>query len=242
MMSLLRPFLLAASFLTRLPVPFITPRDRELGRSAAFYPLIGLLLGLLLLGAGLLLSGRTSPELTAAILVTLLAMLTGGLHLDGVADCSDALGVFGDRERRLAVMKDPRSGALGVVALVLALALKLLALSEAGIWMLPAALVLSRWVAVVLAVALPYARERGTGGALSSQAGWREVLLGAILVAAGLFASGPVAWLGAAGGIVAALWLARTMHRALGGLTGDVYGAAIEVTEIGFFIAVAIVA
>lgn len=237
---LLRPLLLAIGLLTRVPVPFVTPRDDELGRAAALYPLVGLALGGALLGVSLLVGDRLSAELSAALLVALLALLTGGLHLDGVSDCFDALGVFGDRERKLAVMKDPRAGALGAAALMLVIVLKVLALAEAGAWALPAALALSRWIAAALAVVYPYARTSGTGGALSSQAGWRELAIGGALVLPVLAIGGPAAWLGAAGAGLCALALARTMDRALGGLTGDVYGAAIEVAEIGFFLAVAL--
>ena len=236
----MRTFLLAVGFLTRIPTPLIMPEGRELGRSMAWFPLVGLVLAVLLLGAAHLLTAWLSPLLTAAIVVSLLAGLTGGLHLDGVADCADALGVFGERERRLAVMKDPRVGALGAVGLLCVLLLKVLALSEAGValpMVLLPALVLSRWVAVLLAVAFPYARPAGTGQAMSTGAGWLEVVLGGAVVLAVLWWSG--AWWAAAAALLAGLLLAARMRALLGGLTGDVYGAAVEVVEVVFFIAVA---
>lgn len=236
----LRPLLFAFAFLTRLPLPHLTPRGRELGQATAAYPLVGLTLGGALLGLGLLLDGHVSVLLQATLLLSTLAVVTGGLHLDGVADCFDALGVFGDRERRLAVMKDPRSGALGVAALIFAILLKVLALSEASLWVLPTALALSRWLAAALAVAFPYARERGTGGAVSTQATWRELALGGLLVLGALWVTGPLAWAGAVGGATAGLALAWKMNRTLGGLTGDVYGASVEASEIGFLLTVAV--
>ena len=237
----LRPFLLAAAFLTRLPAPLVIPRGRELGEATAFYPLIGLALGGALAGVGALAGGALEPALLAGVLVALLAGVTGGLHLDGVADCFDALGVLGDRERRLSVMKDPRVGALGAAALMLVLIVKVLALAEAGWLLLPAGLALSRWLAVVLAVTFPYARPSGTGSGVSAQAGWRELLLGGVLVVVAVAASGPAAWLGALGAIVGVWLLARKMHTVLGGLTGDVYGAAVEIAELSFFLAAALI-
>ncbi|MDG1482594.1 MAG: adenosylcobinamide-GDP ribazoletransferase [Myxococcota bacterium] len=236
----MRPFLLAVGFLTRIPTPLVMPEGRELARSMLWFPLVGLLLAVPLLGMAHLLSGVLSPLLVAAIVVALLAGLTGGLHLDGVADCFDALGVFGDTERRLTVMKDPRVGALGAVGLVMVLILKVLALAEAGP-ALPAvllpALVLSRWTAVLLAATFPYARPKGTGQAMATDVGWVEVIGGGLVVLAVLGALG--GWWAAGLALVGALLLAARMHRLLGGLTGDVYGAAVEVVEVVFFIALA---
>ena len=123
------PLLIALQFLTRLPVslPGI-PTPEQVGRSLLWYPLVGLLLGLLLWGAHLLL-GQASAVLQAAIILALWVGLSGGLHLDGLADTADAwVGGFADRERTLAIMKDPRSGPIAVVVLVLLLLLKFAAL------------------------------------------------------------------------------------------------------------------
>ena len=233
----MRPFLLALGFLTRVPTPLIMPEGREMGRAMAWFPLVGLLLAVPLLGLGHLLSAGLSPLLTAAIVVAALAGITGGLHLDGVADCFDALGVFGDQDKRLAVMKDPRIGALGAVGLVMVLLLKVAALAETDLMMLLPALVLSRWVAVLLTVAFSYARSSGTGQALASGAGWGEVVLGGAVVLAVLALTG--AWWAAALALIGGLLLAAKMRTLLGGLTGDVYGAAVEIVEVTFFIAAA---
>ena len=121
--------LIALQFLTRLPVSLpCMPTPEQVGRSLLWYPLVGLLLGLLLWGAHLLL-GQTPALLQAAIILALWVGLSGGLHLDGLADTADAwVGGFGDRERTLTIMKDPRSGPIAVVVLVLLLLLKFAAL------------------------------------------------------------------------------------------------------------------
>ncbi|HBM07500.1 MAG TPA: adenosylcobinamide-GDP ribazoletransferase, partial [Pseudomonas sp.] len=118
----MQPFLIALQFLTCLPVRLRgMPEPQQIGRSLLYYPLVGLLLGgmLCLLGVAL---GNAAPPLKAALLLAAWVWLTGALHLDGLADSADAwLGGFGDRERTLAIMKDPCSGPVAVAVLVLVL-------------------------------------------------------------------------------------------------------------------------
>ena len=116
------PFWIALQFLSSLPIRLPgMPQPQELGRSLLFYPLVGVLFGLLLYGVSGLLADAPLM-LHAALLLTLWVLLSGGLHLDGLADSADAwLGGFGDRERTLTIMKDPRSGPIAVVVLVLVL-------------------------------------------------------------------------------------------------------------------------
>src|SRR5262245_55001375 len=127
----MRPLVAAFAFLTRLPVWAGPLRDADLGRSVSFFPLVGLVLGLVLTGLGSLMSGALSPPLAATLLVALLAGMTGGLHLDGVADVFDALGGGrGDRKRMLDIMRDSRIGAHGAAALVLLLLAKIFAVAQ----------------------------------------------------------------------------------------------------------------
>ena len=117
-------FWIALQFLSSLPVRLPgMPEPRQVGRSLLCYPLVGLLFGLLLWLANHLLYGAPTA-LHAAMLLTLWVLLSGALHLDGLADSADAwLGGFGDRERTLQIMKDPRSGPIAVVTLGLVLLL-----------------------------------------------------------------------------------------------------------------------
>ena len=130
------PFWIALQFLSSLPVRLPgMPAAEQMWRSLLFYPVVGLLFGVLLWAFDSRLAA--SPLLLhAALLLTLWVLLSGALHLDGLADSADAwLGGFGDRERTLTIMKDPRSGPIAVVTLVLVLLLKftaLLALVQAG--------------------------------------------------------------------------------------------------------------
>lgn len=244
-MNLPLPLLIALQFLTRLPIRLPgMPAPRQLGRSLLWYPLVGLLLGAVLLAAAWLLSGVAVP-LAAALLLALWVLASGGLHLDGLADTVDAwVGGYGDRERTLALMKDPCCGPMAVAALVLLLLLKfaaLWALLEAGAWAaLLLAPLLGRVGVLLLLLGTPYVREGGLGSALAAhvpqRAGWR-VLLASVLAC--LLAG----WAGLlAVAVAAALFVLvrRALLQRLGGTTGDSAGALLELLECGVLVALAV--
>ncbi|WJM54885.1 adenosylcobinamide-GDP ribazoletransferase [Pseudomonas asiatica] len=236
------PLWIALQFLSSLPVSLPgMPAPREVGRSLLCYPLVGLLFGLLLWLASYLLQGTPAP-LHAALLLTLWVLLSGALHLDGLADSADAwLGGFGDRERTLLIMKDPRSGPIAVVTLVLVLLLKFCALwvvVEQGIGaQLLLAPLIGRAAMLGLFLSTPYVRQGGLGQALAEHlprqaAGW--VLLGCVLFC--LVLGG---WI-----VVLALavfaWLRHLMCRRLGGTTGDTAGATLELLELAVVLGLAL--
>lgn len=236
------PLWIALQFLSSLPVSLPgMPTPREVGRSLLWYPLVGLLFGLLLWLASHFLQGTPAP-LHAALLLTLWVLLSGALHLDGLADSADAwLGGFGDRERTLLIMKDPRSGPIAVVTLVLVLLLKFCALwvlVEQGIGLqLLLAPLIGRSAMLGLFLSTPYVRQGGLGQALAEHlprqaAGW--VLLGCMLFC--LVLGG---WI-----VVLALavfaWLRQLMCRRLGGTTGDTAGAMLELLELAVVLGLAL--
>lgn len=240
------PLLIALQFLSSLPLQLPRmPTPEEQGRSLLCYPLVGLLFGLLLLAGAWLLDGAP-PVLAAALLLTLWVALSGALHLDGLADSADAwLGGLGDRERTLAIMKDPRSGPMAVVALVLLLLLKfaaLLALLETGQWLaLLLVPLLARASLLGLFLGTPYVRAGGLGAAMAAHlprtAGWRVLLLsGAACLLAGW--SGLLAVAAALG---VHLLLRRQLLRRLGGTTGDTAGALLELSECALLVLLALV-
>jgi len=241
---MLRGLRIAIGFLTRLPVPVPPFEDmRTQAASVAWYPLVGALIGGLLCALAWILQG-TPVLLSAALIVTAWVALTGALHLDGLADSADAwIGGLGNRERTLQIMKDPRSGPAGVVALVLVLLLKFAALASLGASAyLPLLLasVLARAGLTALFVWMPYARERGLGTPLL-QAPRRACLCAlGTTVALSLFFGG-VRGLSA---VVAAtlVWLAwrRACLRRLGGFTGDTAGALAEMVEAAVLVAIAV--
>jgi len=234
--------LLALEFLTvlRLRRPAIVESE-ALAASQAFFPLVGLLLGGLMAAADHALPSSLGPGITGWLLMVLLLLLSGGLHADGLADSAD--GVLGGATpaRRLEIMRDPAIGSFGALALIAVLGLKGIALGglAGGIW--PEALILipalSRWACVVSIAAFAYARPAGLGASFH-QGSWPAAAplagvtcLGAAIALAGL--EGAVAWAIAAG---CGLLLGAFIASRLGGLTGDSYGAVVEVTEAALFV------
>lgn len=236
-----KPVLCALCFLTRLPLPNLQFSEREVGQSAAFFSWVGALLSLLLWSSAQAfapLGARTS----ALLLVAFWTLFTGALHLDGLADSVDGLsGGRGDRNRALEIMRDSRIGAHGAVALVLLLLLKWTLLETAltqgdTSWL--AAPVVARFACTLLLAFFPYARTQGLGSAFSGRVGFQQILISALgLVMVGL-ALGPTGrpWPPVVG-IAIALGVAAHAHRKLGGLTGDVHGAAIELSEVAVLFA-----
>ncbi len=240
-------FWLALQFLTRLPTPVQSDIDiQQVGRSLVWYPLVGLLLGAIMWGAAFFLQDQ-ERFLAAAVLLTLWVALTGALHLDGLADSADAwVGGLGDRERTLAIMKDPASGPIGVTAVVLLLLLKfaaLAALLQGG--ELLALLVippLARSGVALLFVTTPYVRPGGLGDALANHAPRLPVIVAALAVIGLLLGI-----TGISGGVILAallllwLWLRYRVMKRLGGFTGDIAGAALELLEAATLVVIVLV-
>lgn len=229
--------LTALGFLTALPVPRREVGAAALARALIFFPVVGLLVGALLLALDLALTPVLPGGVRAAILIGAGIALTRGLHLDGLMDCCD--GLFGGftPERRLEIMRDSRVGAFGVLGAVAFLLLRfngLVALS--GWWQMVGLLLpptLGRWAMVLAMVAYPYGRAAGLGSGFKEGASGRQVALAGIM-AAGVAAAAWWPWgIGALplAAILTAL-VARFMLGRLPGLTGDCYGAINEVVEV----------
>lgn len=224
--------ILAVQFLTRLPTPQLKVfRAEWLAHSARWFALVGLLLGALLWGA-VWLGLRHDPWLAALAGLLLWVGVTGGLHLDGLADLSDALGAaHRSRERFLAVLKDPHVGSFGVIALATALISKTLLLMLnasgphlAGLLLIPA---WARLFAVSWSATLP-SLAPGSGERFAWRPQWFAQAVSAMALA------GLSAWLAPALLLapLAGLFWWGWLKRKLGGMTGDCLGAGIEVCEI----------
>ncbi|MFO8004119.1 adenosylcobinamide-GDP ribazoletransferase [Thioalkalivibrio sp.] len=243
MNPVMMPLWLAIQFLTRLPTPELEPRPEDLGRSVLTYPLVGLVLGLIVVLVGIALSSIPGAPtlLVAALVLTVWVGLTGALHLDGLADTVDAW-VGGQRhpERARGIMKDPACGPMAVAALILVLLLKgtaLVAVMETGAWMaLLLAIVLGRVVPPVLFLTTPYVNPVGLGAEMAQHLP-RRAAIGTVGVATVLavvlgFVSGLWGVIPAllAGALL--LWGAtRLLKNWLGGFTGDTAGATLELVE-----------
>lgn len=237
-MSWIRSLLHAFQFLTCIPVPLRSAASaREQGRAVLFYPLVGLVIGLML---ALILYGLGGlpAAFRAALTLAAWALITGVLHLDGLADTADAcLGGFGDRERTLTIMKDPRSGPAAIAAVVLLLLIKYAALlaviATDSLWPLVITIpVLARTLVVALFVSTPYVRQEGIGSVTTAN----MARIPAIVVITIIFVAMPILFrINGALLLVAMLttgfFLRGWMLRRIGGTTGDTAGALIELTE-----------
>lgn len=241
------PFWIALQFLSSLPIRLPgMPAPQELGRSLLFYPLVGLLFGVILWALNWLLLGAPAL-LHAALLLTVWVLLSGALHLDGLADSADAwLGGFGDRERTLTIMKDPRSGPIAVVALVLVLLLKFTALlalieQEYAVALIIVPLI-GRGALLGLFLTTPYVRAGGLGQALADhlpRSAGKQVLAVSALACVLIAGLGGVWALVLAG--LGFVWLRQVMLGRIGGTTGDTAGALLELLEMAVLVGLVLV-
>jgi adenosylcobinamide-GDP ribazoletransferase len=236
----------ASAFLTAVQFLLVSPAfikrpftPQELGAAVGFYPLVGLILGALLLAADYLLSFFMPPLVRLALVLALWVLLTGALHLDGFLDACDGLLGGYTPEARLEIMRDEHLGAYALAGGVLLLLVKFSLLTA----ILPTARalllapVLGRWGMAFALVAFPYARDQGLGRAVKDHAGQAQLALATIIA---LVTSLLVAWwwadwraLLAFGAALLTVWLGvKYTLRRIPGLTGDIYGALNEIVEV----------
>lgn len=230
----LQPLLIALQFLTIIPVRIsATLNPKQIGQSLLFYPVVGLVISSILLLAAWLLNTQ-SIFVSAVLLLSLWVILSGGLHLDGLADSADAwLGGLGNKAKTLLIMKDPASGPIAVTLLILVLLIKFVMLVEL--------LTQQNYVAIVFAVTLarsalpllflttPYVRHDGIGALLVANqprlaSKW---LLAGIALLSVIF-SGITLLICA---LIVFLILRYCMQQRLNGTTGDTAGAMVEILE-----------
>lgn len=230
----------AVAFLTRVPVGrWIELDAADVARGGAHFPLVGAGIGFVVGAIAQSTGGSLTAPLAAVLGVAAGAVLTGALHLDALADTADALAAQ-TRERALEIMRDHAVGAYGAVALVLDVGLKAAALaalvgSHDALRAAACATAAARAVPVVLSVALPYARQTAGLGRVLGRTGWpRAVVAVAITIAFCVILHAALLLVVVAG---IALVCGIGSHRWLGGVTGDVLGAAAELAETGALIA-----
>ena len=235
----MRDFLRALLFLTILPVRQIPlSEERELARSMAFFPLVGLIIGLLSAIGNYLLSLVLPQSLTLWFTLGLLVLLTRGLHLDGFADTMDGLASGGSKEKIFEVMRDSRIGAFGVISLILLIGAKYLALDQISTKSIPYSLmlmaVMGRNSMVLVCYRSPYARSGGgLAKPFSENLGSRQMAIslasafGIALLLMGV--EGVLVFLGIG---IFSLGYRLFFIKKLGGVTGDILGAANELAEL----------
>ncbi len=227
----------ALQFLTTIAVPRVK-RESDFGTSIAYFPVVGFILGLILAGTWWVLNLIVTPAIADALVIVLLVLLTGAMHLDGLADTCDGLAGHKTKEERWQIMHDTRRGAFGIVGVALALLVKYAAMNSLPPEITLIALILmpvaSRWAMVYAIFAYPYARPSGLGLAFKQGATWPRFLAATVITVA-MMVVVPVARMG---GIVIllCLWLLVLVlggyfKSKFGGLTGDTYGAINEIAE-----------
>ncbi len=234
--------LAALQFLTILPIK----RDftsEQIGRATAYFPVVGIIIGLILFGLHYVLNLLLPPSLVNILLLAGLVVLSGGLHLDGLADTIDGMAGHRAPERRLEIMHDSRIGGVGAVGLVLFLIIEYVSLNNIPEKWMPYTLLLaptvSRWAMVNSIFTYPYARATGLGKAFKQVISWKELLLATLvtlLLAVVLFRVAGLV-------IMASAWLTITLaalyfKRQLHGLTGDTYGAINEIALTAVLLAI----
>lgn len=241
-----RSLVTAVQFLTRLKTPDIGPSTpADLAGSAAFYPVVGVIVGMLLAVLALFVHiVYTNLIVTAVIVVAADAWITGGLHLDGLMDSADGLLSYRSRERALSIMRDAHVGAMAVLVALFTLLLRIVALSSLS----PVRLAQVVFVAAVFARSLlllvmryaPTARSDGRGYESAQGnytiSGWLAMLLSLLLVAVLFGAPGLLA---CAVVVLGVGQFTAVCTRRLGGMTGDTYGATIELAQLLFTLVLA---
>ncbi|MBI4187639.1 MAG: adenosylcobinamide-GDP ribazoletransferase [Chloroflexi bacterium] len=249
-------FLAALSFLTIIPLPLrreISPE--EVGHSLGYFPVVGLIIGIILAGLSWLFHLFLPPMLVSALLILAMVGISGALHLDGFIDTCDGIAGHRGVEDRWRVMHDSRVGAFGVVGVVILLLLKYVSLSSLPeSWLTVTLLVMpvvSRWAMVYALFAYPYARPDGLGLAFKQGATWQRFAVATLITLVTITA---LAWWAgdryfylAGLVIMLVIWvvvviMAGYLQRKLSGLTGDTYGAINEVAELSVLILMVLLA
>ena len=243
-------FLAALQFLTSIPVPLkraLSPG--QLGRATAYFPLVGLIIGGILAGLNWLLLYILPASVVNALLIVALVVITGAMHLDGLADTCDGIAGHKTVEERWRVMRDSRTGAFGVVGVALLLLVKYVSLNNIPDDLITAVLIflptLSRWAMVYAIFTFPYARPEGLGTAYKNATRWPQFTVATIIT---LAIAGALVLLFSYTGLllipgifIITTILAIYLKHKFAGLTGDTYGAINEATEVTALLLVIII-
>ena len=245
----MKSFVMMLSFFTRIPVRAEDGIDETAYKKGIKYlPVIALMLGVAA-GAVSMLSMWIDPYVTAFLTLLAYLLLTGALHLDGLADTMDAFGANRDRERTLAIMKDTHIGTFGAVALCVLIAGNIIGLAGAGraTWLFPLA---GRGAALLVARVFPCARPGGLGQWFIDGVKWTHVIFAVLLYGAAAFAVsidyGQMIWMAAVfapmlGAFALAtsltLMIVSRFSRRIGGVTGDIVGFSVEASQLIYLLA-----
>ncbi len=235
------PFFIALQFLTRIPVSLTcAPSPKQIGQSILYYPMVGLVIGIVLAFLDAILA-NTNDLLRAAIILTTWIFITGALHLDGLADSADALvGGLGDKEKTLSIMEDPYCGPAAVVTLIAILLIKFSALVSISSTENLACLltpIIARSTVLLLFLTTPYIQKEGIAQLLATQFSKTATIWVLIFTVAIIILLLNTKAFGLILGTCLVVFLLRNlMMKRLGGMTGDTIGATIVIAEAALLI------
>lgn len=249
-MNVLQSMIIAFSMYSKLPMPHIAWQEKNMKYAMCFFPMVGIVIGICEYALGSWILGRDYGVLFFSACMTLLPiLLTGGIHLDGFMDTSDALASYGDREKKLAILKDSHTGAFAVLGLGVYLIWSLAMWSEVRPEMLPVlatGAVLSRALSGFSVVTFPAAREDGLGKTFQDGSQRKKTRL-----VMGMYAAASAGWMLACrplSGAVALLCAAATFgyyawmsKKQFGGMTGDLAGYFLQICELAILSGVVLV-
>jgi adenosylcobinamide-GDP ribazoletransferase len=243
-------FLAALQFLTSIPVSLKRElSSKQLGYAIACFPLVGLLIGGMLAGLNWVFSLFLPASVANILLVISLIIITGAIHLDGLSDTCDGIAGHKTVEERWKVMRDSRTGAFGVVGVVLILLAQYVCLNAVPADRMTAALlfmpVVSRWAMVYGIFAFPYARPTGLGKAFKAATRWPQFVIAGVITLAIAGGFSPLfnvtGFLLFGGAFVVTTVFAFYLKYKFAGLTGDTYGAINEASEVAALLCVIII-
>ena len=235
---------LALSFLTIIPVRIKSADESDVAASMAWFPLVGLAMGIAFAIEDRALAFLIGHALRSAIIVLSMAVLSGAIHLDGLADTSDALGAGSDRTRALEILRDSRIGTFGAIALFFALALKVLALAslygDPRLFTLVLAPTLGRWALVAVSYKMDYLRAEGAGSSMLGRGSERNLTVAstiAMLAMIAFFSRRIIITYALT--VISTVVMRAFYRRWLQGITGDLIGACGEIVEVLAMITIA---
>ncbi len=218
-------------------MPFTLDVETEdFEKGIIYFPVVGMLIGVILFTAAKFLMPFLDPLTLAVTLVFLEVLLTGGLHLDGLADSFDGLFSYRDKERMLEIMKDSRIGSNGVLALIFVLLAKTALVNALLVqaWLIPLLLmpVLSRFMTIFASKISKYARPSGMGNFFIGKVSYKKLFIGLGFTGIWIFLFAPSLWWLLIPMMLTTWWFSKFCDRQIGGMTGDTLGANTELQEL----------
>jgi adenosylcobinamide-GDP ribazoletransferase len=240
-MRVLKDLLLAFQFLTRIPVPgkFHTPN--ALSNAAKFFPIVGLVIALGAIGLRRVLSGHLAPPVVTVLVLSYLVLITGGFHEDGLADAADGFGGGWSKEKILEIMRDSRIGSFGALAIGLSLLARYSLLASLRVdkfsTCIIVAQVLCRWTTLPLSFFLSPARAEGQGAGVAQRTSAPSLIFGTAIALVICYPVMHLAlWIPLTAAFAVTFLAALYFHSQIGGITGDCFGAANQLTEIAIYL------